>query len=797
MYFQKLVVACLALIFFHNVDKGLSVAQDVLPFPPVPSASEAGVTMQDSKHRWRDESRLKVAADSPNILVILIDDAGAALPDTYGGLVHTPNLTRVAKAGISYNRFHSTAMCSPTRASLLTGRNHTRIANGQISELRNDWDGFYGTIPRSSALVPEVLRHYGYCTSGFGKWHNTAPDEVTTAGPYDNWPANLGFEYFYGFLAGESSQWEPRLVRNTTLVDPTIERPDGFLDPNGYHLSKDLAEDAIQWIRRHETLKPDQPFFMYWAPGAIHGPHQVPKVYADKYKGKFDEGWDVYREKAFAASKAKGWIPEDAKLTPRPEGLQGWDEIPADQKAFQARLMEVAAGFAEHVDAQAGMLLDELEKNGELDNTLVFYIWGDNGSSAEGQLGTISELLAQNQVVTDVADHIKVLETLGGLDAIGGPKTDNMYHAGWSWAGSAPYQGMKLMASYLGGIRQPMAVAWPKKIKPGPHREQFTHVNDLAPTIYELLDIRHPVMVNGVTQDPIDGHSFAASLFDPAAEPHKDTQFFDVMGSRAIYHEGWMASQAGPRVPWSQGAVDISKWNPVHDQWELYNLQEDWSQADDLAQQHPDKLEELKALFLTESAKNKNLPIGGGLYRLLNPGDQPGAGIGTMVFQGVMTGEPEFPMPRIGFRDNTITMNLESPEKPEGVLYAVGGFAGGLSLFVDKGRLVYEYNLFEIERTRISSDKLLPEGKATITVISQMKEPKPGSALDVTIKVNDEVFAKGTVPRTGTLTFTANDNFDIGMDTLSPVSEFYFDKKPFAYNGKIGMTTVQLDNTPK
>ncbi|MDG2384758.1 MAG: arylsulfatase [Pirellulaceae bacterium] len=785
----RFAVIILATLFFRSP----GTAQDTLPFPPTPSASEAGVTMADSKHKWRDESVLRVAPDAPNILIILIDDAGAALPDTYGGMVHTPNLTRIANQGISYNRFHSTAMCSPTRASLLTGRNHTRIANGQISELRNDWDGFYGTIPRSSALGPEVLRHYGYCTAAFGKWHNTAPDEITSAGPYDNWPTGIGFEYFYGFLAGESSQWEPRLVRNTTLVDPTIERENGFLDPNGYHLSKDLAEDAVDWIRRQKTLKPNQPFFLYWAPGAIHGPHQVPKAFADRYKGKFDDGWDAYREKAFEGARKKGWIPQTAKLTPRPEGLQSWEEIPANERAFQSRLMEVAAGFAEHVDAQAGLILDELERNGDLENTLVFYIWGDNGSSAEGQLGTISELLAQNQVTTKVADHIRVLDELGGLEVLGGPKTDNMYHAGWSWAGSSPYQGMKLLASYLGGTRQPMAISWPKKIKPGPLREQFTHVNDIVPTLYDLLDIKHPHVVNGFTQDPIDGKSFADSLFDANAEAHKDVQFFDIMGSRAIYADGWMASQVGPRVPWAQGAVDISKWNPTEDKWELYNLTEDWSQSTDLASAHPKKLDELKALFLTESAKNKNLPIGGGLYRLLHPGDQPGVGVTEMLFYGKMTGEPEFPMPRIGFRDNTVTMSIDNPGDAEGVLYAVGGFSGGLTLFASDNRLVYEYNLFEIERTRITAEQPIPKGKSTITVTSRMQAEQPGAPMQVTIKINDKVVAQDTVKRTGTLTFTANDNFDIGSDTLSPVSEAYFDKKPFEFNGKIETTVVQLD----
>src|SRR5262245_61727181 len=450
---------------------------ETLPFPPTPSASIAGRTMQESVYRRREAPR-RLPADAPNIVIVLVDDAGPALPSTFGGEVRTATLDRVWREGVGFNRFHTTAMCSPTRASLLTGRNHHRVGNGQIAELANDWDGYSGHIPKSSALVADVLRHYGYATGAWGKWHNTPAEETTAAGPFDNWPSEIGFEYFYGFLAGEASQYEPNLVRNTTSVLPP-RTPD-----EGYHLSEDLADDAIAWLRAHKALEPDKPFFMYWASGCLHGPHHIMKEWADRYAGVFDDGWDAYRERAFAGAKEKGWIPSDAELTPRHPQMEAWDDIPEEQKPFQRRLMEVAAGYAEHVDVQVGRMLDELDSLGYGDDTLVFYIWGDNGSSGEGPSGTISELLAQTGIPTTVEMHIAALQQLGGLDVLGSPITDNQYHAGWAWAGSAPYQGMKLLASHLGGTRNPMAIRWPARIvRDPPPRSQSHHCNDEDPTI--------------------------------------------------------------------------------------------------------------------------------------------------------------------------------------------------------------------------------------------------------------------------------------------------------------------------
>src|SRR5271165_5419456 len=502
------------------------VSAESLPFAPTPSASTAGRTMQESVYKQRVEPR-RLRADAPNILIVLIDDAGPGLPTTFGGEVHTPTMDRVVGEGIAYNRFHTTAMCSPTRACMLTGRNHHRVASGQIAELANDWDGYAGMIPKTSALTARILRDYGYSTCAFGKWHNTPAMETTATGPFENWPTNLGFEYFYGFLAGEASQYEPNLVRNTTCVLPP-RTPE-----EGYHLSEDLADDAMSWLRHHKALQADKPFYMYWASGAIHGPHHVMKEWADKYKGKFDDGWDAYRERAFHRAKAKGWIPAEAQLTPRHPTMPGWDSIPEDEKPFQRRLMEVAAGFAEHVDVQVGRLIDEIEALGYSENTLIFYVWGDNGSSSEGQNGTISELLAQNGIPSTVKQHIAALDVLGGLDALGTPLTDNQYHAGWAWAGSTPYKGTKLLASHFGGTRNPMAIRWPARIKPdSTPRAQFHHCNDIVPTIYEILALTPPRAVDGVPQDPIDGVSFAYTFDEPKAEGRLLTQYFEIMGSR-------------------------------------------------------------------------------------------------------------------------------------------------------------------------------------------------------------------------------------------------------------------------
>ena len=756
----------------------------VLPFPPTPSASVAGPTLQESRHQRRVEPAC-LPADAPNILIVLLDDVGFGLADTYGGPIHTPTLSRIAAEGISYNAFHTTAICSPTRASLLTGRNHQRVGSGTIAERAVDWDGYTGVIPRSSATLAKVLGEYGYKTAAFGKWHNTPATETTAMGPFTLWPTGegIGFDYFYGFLAGETSQWEPRLVENFNAIEPPHDET--------YHLSEDMAEKAIAWMRRHRAFAPDKPFFMYWAPGAAHGPHHVAKAWADKYKGQFDDGWDRLRERTFERQKALGWIPADAKLTPRAESMVAWDSIPESERPFQRRLMEVFGGFVEHVDVQAGKVIDELERLGIRDNTLVFYIFGDNGSSAEGQGGTISELLAQNQIPNTIDQHLKAMDGLGGLDALGGPKMDNMYHAGWAWAGGTPFQHTKLIASHFGGTRNPMAISWPKGIQPDKTpRSQFHHVNDIAPTIYEILGIQPPKVVDGFAQDPIDGTSLAYTFADARAPERKHTQYFDNNGSRGIYQDGWYAGTFGPLTPWLTVSPGLATWDPNKDLWELYNLNVDFSQANNLAGQEPQRLEAMKARFLVEAEENKAFPIGAGIWLRIHPEDRVKTPYTSWQFDAATTRMPEFTAPGLGRESNHVTIDADLGEDASGVLYALGGASGGLTLYMDKGRLVYEYNMMIIERYTASSKDKLPAGRHRIEVDTRIA--KPGAPAEVILSVDGSEVARTTVARTVPAAFTASETFDVGVDLGSPVSLDYPERRPFAFVGTIDSVQVSL-----
>ncbi len=758
----------------------------ILPFPTAPSASVAEPRLQDSIHHRRVETN-HLPKDAPNILIVLLDDVGFGLPETYGGPVHTPTLSRIANEGISYNTFHTTSICSPTRAALLTGRNHQRVGSGTIAERAVDWDGYTGVIPRTSATLAKVLGEYGYKTAAFGKWHNTPATETTAMGPFTRWPTGegVGFDYFYGFLAGETSQWEPRLYENFNPIEPPH-------DPK-YHLSEDLADKAITWAKRHRAFSPDKPFFMYWAPGAAHGPHHIFKEWADKYKGRFDDGWDELRERVFKRQQELGWIPADAKLTPRTESMAGWDSIPEAQRPFQRRLMEVFAGFTEHVDAQVGKLINGLDELGVKDNTLVFYIWGDNGSSAEGQKGTISELLAQNGIPSTLDQHIKALDNLGGLDALGGPKVDNMYHASWAWAGDTPFQYTKLIASHFGGTRNPMAISWPARIKPDKApRSQFHHVNDIAPTIYEILDIKPPKVVDGFEQDPIDGVSMAYTFADAHAETHKHTQYFDNNGSRGIYHDGWYACTFGPLIPWDTAgsAAKLKDWDSAQDVWELYDLTKDFSQSANLAGKEPERLAKMKELFLVEAKKNKVFPIGAGIWLRLHPEDRISTPYRSWRFDATTTRMPEFAAPGLGRESNHVTIDADLGEHASGVLYALGGASGGLTLYMDDGRLVYEYNMMIIERYIGRSKEKLAAGKHTIEVDTAIA--KPGAAATVVLKVDGAEVGQLDVKRTVAGAFTASETLDVGVDLGSPVSLDYFDRRPYAFNGTINSVTVEL-----
>ena len=755
-------------------------AQEILPFPEPASASITGKYLKDSKHQWRKAER-HLPDDAPNIVIFMTDDAGFSNPSTFGGPINTPTLDRLTKTGISYNAFHTTAMCSPTRAALLTGRNHHRVGAGQIAELASDWDGYIGKIPKTTATFAQVLSDYGYNTAAFGKWHNTPVTDLTTLGPFDRWPTGLGFDYFYGFIAGETSQYEPMLFENTNPVNPPH-------DPQ-YHLTEDLTEKAIKWMRTTSTLQPDKPFLLYFTPGAVHGPHHIFTEWSDKYTGKFDEGWDALRKMTFEQQKALGWIPEDAILNPLQKAMQKWDDVPESQREFHIRLMEIYAGFLEHTDVQYGKILDELEAKGQLDNTLVLYIFSDNGPSVEGQGGTISELLAQNAMPSTIEEQIDVLnKDYGGLDALGGPKLESMYHHGWAFSGSAPFQSTKLVAAHLGGTRTPLVISWPKKIKhDGKVRSQFHHVNDIAATLYEVLDIDPPKVVNGVEQLPLDGTSMAYTFNHPKAKTNKKTQYFEVNGSRGIYHEGWFAGTFGPRAPWSNDISGLLNWEPETDEWELYNLDKDYSQSTDLSKNYPQKLAELKILFDKEAKDNLVYPIGASFYTIFfSPSELPSSPLQEWTLYEGQDRIPDSMAPKFtSGRSSLAIIDAEIGKKAEGVIFAVGGTSSGFTVFMDKGILKAEYNAMTLNRYKISSKSTIPTGKVKIEVETKYDSAERMSPATVTLKVNGKQVGEGRIERSVPAAHTASETFDVGKDLGSSVALDYLDRAPFAFNGKI------------
>jgi len=755
-------------------------AQEVLPFPEPVSASVAGKTLKDSKHQWRKAER-HLPEDAPNIVIFMSDDAGFANASTFGGPVHTPTLDRLAKSGISYNAFHTTAQCSATRASLLTGRNHHRVGAGQIAEFASDWDGYVGVIPKSTATFPQVLSDYGYNTAAFGKWHNTPVTDITKVGPFDRYPIGMGFDYFYGFMAGETSQYEPMLFENTNPINPPH-------DPT-YHLTEDMAEKAIEWMRTSKTLDPDAPFLLYFAPGAVHGPHHIFKEWADKYDGKFDEGWEALRQLTFEKQKEMGWIPQDAVLNPLAEGMQKWSDVPESQREFQSRLMEIYAGFLEHTDVQYGKIVDEIERQGMLDNTLILYVFSDNGPSAEGINGTISELLAQNGMPSTIEQQLEVLDKeYGGMDALGGPKLEVMYHHGWTYAGAAPFQGVKLLAAYMGGTRTPLVVSWPKKIKhDGKVRSQFHHVNDIAATIYDVLDITPPKVVNGVEQQPLDGKSMRYSFDKPEAKGVKKTQYFELMGSRGVYHEGWFAGTFGPKAPWSVDLSGVINWEPEKETWELYNLEKDYSQSKDLAKEDPEKLAELKTIFDKEATANLVYPIGAGYYTaVFSPSEMPSSSLTEWSFYEGQDRIPEAIAPKfVSGRSTLAVIDAHIDKDAEGVLFAIGGISSGFTVYMDKGLLKAEYNAMTLDRYKASSKSPIPTGKVKIEVKTQYDSKERLAPATLTLTVNGKEVAQTRIGRSVPAAHTASETFDVGKDLGSPVAMDYLDRAPFEFSGKI------------
>lgn len=746
-----------------------------LPQPDPKFTGKIGTTYKDSVPSYPQP--IKAPTDSPNVLLILLDDVGFGMTSTFGGPVPTPNLDKLAANGISYTRFHTTALCSPTRGALLTGRNHHSIGTGVITEMGTGYPGYTGIIPRSTALVSETLKDNGYATAMFGKWHNTPEPAISPAGPFDRWPTGLGFDYFYGFNQGETHQYSPTLYRNTVHVDPPATPEEG------YHFTADMTDEAIAWTRNVRAANPDKPWFVYFSTGAIHAPHHAPPEWRAQFKGKFDYGWDKQRELTHAQQLEMGVIPAGTQLTPRPAEIPAWDSLTDDEKTVYTTLMENYAGFMAHTDYHVGRLIDSLEASGELDNTLIFYIIGDNGASAEGGLeGTFSELASLLGI------QLGLESTINRLDEIGGPSSEPHVPVGWAWAMDAPFQWTKQVASHFGGTRNPMVVHWPNGIQSkGEIRTQFHHVIDVVPTILEATHIAAPKEVNGIAQKPIEGVSLAYSFEDAAAADRHTTQYFEMFTNRAIYDNGWTAvSRFG--VPWDTnsrtGDFEASPW-------ELYNVEEDFSQANDLAAGNPAKLKQLQAKFIREAKKYDVLPLDPRFAERLDPklrmgGDPPT----SWTYYGNNVWLPEPVGPQIFPRGHTITAQVDVPKGgADGVITCAGGFSAGWSLFVKDGKPNFRYTVFEIGDVTIPGTMKLPEGDVTLKT-EFIPDGVPEGSGTVKLYVNDQPAGEGKLTRT--LFRHGLEPFEVGRDSITAIAPEYKDQGKFEFTGQIKQVAFAL-----
>jgi arylsulfatase A-like enzyme len=768
-----------------------------LPPPPPKFGGVIKETATESKPWW--PPRVVPPKGAPNILLIMTDDQGYGVSSTFGGVIPTPALDRVAKAGLRYTQFHSTALCSPTRAALITGRNHHSVGYGVIGELSTGYPGYDSIIGPENATIGTILRDNGYATSWFGKDHNIPAFQYSVAGPFDQWPVGLGFQYFYGFLGGETDQWTPYLYRNTTPVQPWIGKP-------GYNLTTDLADDAIRYMKDMNAAAPDKPFFLYYVPGGSHSPHQPTKEWIDKFKGKFDKGYEKLRDEIFANQKRLGVIPADTKLTPWPDGqaeyggakLPRWDSLSLIQKKLYAHEAEVFAAYTAYTDHEIGRVIQEVQNEGKLDNTIIIYICGDNGTSAEGtEEGTFNQMTAYNGIL-----HLPEAVQLLHYEQWGSDKTYPHMAVQWSWAFDTPFKWTKQVASHFGGTRQGLAISWPGHINDeGGIRTQFHHVIDIVPTILEATGIKAPETVNGIPQKPIEGVSMAYT-FDKAnasAPSRHETQYFEMVGNRAIYHDGWVAATTPPEAPWLLGTGKLPDLTTGY-HWELYNITEDYSESNDLATKDPEKLKEMQALFLTEAAKYQVLPLdNSGFVRLLTPRPSAVAGKTAFTYMGETANIPVGNAPSVLDRDYTITAEITVPKSgAEGMIATLGGRFGGYGLYVLKGKPVFVYNLLDLERYRWEGGvgerdwlgSRLKPGKHTIVFDFKYDGPGPGKGGTGMLLVDGRVLARRTIPHTIPLLMSIDETFDIGIDTRTPVDDSY--KLPFRFTGKIDKLTYHL-----
>lgn len=761
-----------------------------LPSPPAPFGGVINLDAKNSKPCWAP--RVVPPKGAPNILLVMTDDQGYGISSTFGGVIPTPTMDRLAKAGLRYTQFHSTALCSPSRAAIITGRNHHSSGFGVVAEQATGFPGYNSVIGVDNGTIGEILKENGYATSWFGKNHNTPDYQYSVAGPFNQWPIGMGFDYFYGFLGGETDQWTPYLFRNTEPIFPWRDKPD-------YNLVTGMADDAIRYLRELNASAPDKPFFVYYVPGATHAPHQPTKEWIDKISAMhlFDKGWNQLRETIFANQKRLGVIPPNTTLTPWPDGqpeysgvkLPKWDTLTPDQKKLFVRQADVFGAFVAYTDHEIGRVIDAVQEMGKLDNTLIIYISGDNGTSSEGSMnGTPFDLAPLQGVDVPLEAQLKF------MDAWGGPETQPHMAVPWAWAFDTPFKWMKQVASHFGGTRQGMVIAWPGHINDaGGVRTQFHHLIDIVPTILDVTGIPAPTMLNGIAQKPIEGVSMAYT-FDKAnatAPSRHTTQYFEIFGNRAIYHDGWIACTTPPAAPWLMGKGTLPDVVNGY-KWELYNIAEDYSESKDLAAKQPDKLRELQELFVMEATKYNVFPLDNRiLERIVAPRPSATAGRTEFTYSGEVSGIPGANAPSIIAKSYTITAEVEVPSSgADGMIVTQGGRFGGYGLYLLKGKPVFLYNLLALERFRWEGQPLAA-GKHTIVFDFKYNGPGPAKGGTGVLQVDGKEVASKTIPHTIPFLINLGETFDVGVDTRTGVNDEDY-KVPFRFTGKIDKLTIKL-----
>jgi len=775
---HRLLIAGLLTALSVATSSAEDTNRTVLPVPDPPFEGKVAPRPSESKKDFPTE--VAAPAGAPNVLLILTDDVGFGATSTFGGPVPTPTFDRVANNGVRLNRFHTTALCSPTRAALLTGRNHHSVATGGIMEVGVGYPGYNTIVPQSKRGLGDILKLNGYNTAWFGKNHNVPDWQTSQAGPFTLWPVGLGFEYFYGFIGGDTSQWAPAIFENTKPVEPPHDDPK-------YNFDEDMAEKCMSWLRMQHAMAPDKPFFAYYAPGTAHAPHHAPKEWIEKFKGQFDHGWDEQRERTFAAQRDLGVIPADTELTQRSKGIPAWDSLDERQKELYARMMEVYAAALSHCDYQTGRILDLIDEMGETENTLVIYIMGDNGASAEGSAQGLSNEMTFFNNIPEPFEQL-----YSKMDLLGGPKTFNHYPIGWAHAMDTPFQWTKQVASHFGGTRNGLAISWPAKIQArGELRDQFHHVIDVMPTVLEAAGIPKPMAVYGVEQAPVEGVSMLAELIDGDLPSQRTTQYFEMLANRAIYNDGWIATTTPASPPWESVSEPV---DPIDGyEWELYNIEEDFSQSNNLASAYPERLQELQRLFYIEAVKYNVLPIDNSKVERLDISNRPSLtrGRDTFTYGEGMTRIPEGSAPDLKNKSFGISAVVEVPEDgADGVLMTQGGRFAGLGLYVKDGKPVFHYNLCGVKRYTVAGPDPLKPGRRVVTLDFNYDGDGVGKGGTATLSVDGQEVASSQIEQTIGYRMSLDETFDVGEDTGTPVSEDY--KVPFKFAGRLESLTVTL-----